>query len=137
MVSADDSLENSETSQTKNISVLKLVFLLRKIGFNATHKGTWHIAKIVEFCHKNRICELESLTEIYKSYTDFKQIKYTDRFKWNIQDSIDYMENNPYKDKDLLCSIFIEYRCYETVSCLKFLEALLLYVEFHLHLFLE
>ena len=136
MINTDDSLENSETSQIKNISVLKLINKLKLIGFNGTHKGTWHIAKIVEYCHRNKIYCLKSLNYIYKKYTDSVNIKYTDRFKWNIQDSIDYMEDNPYKDKSLLCSIFIEYKYYETVSALKFIEALIEYVELNINEFI-
>ena len=42
------------------------------------------------------------------------------------------MEDNPYKDKSLLCSIFIEYKYYETCSVLKFLNALIDYVELNI-----
>ena len=132
MIVVDECLKVSKDSQTKEINKLKLILELRRIGFGANHKGTWRIVDLISFCHSKGVVEIDSLEGLYKEYTKYANIRYTDRFKWNIQDSIDYMEENPYKDKSLLCSIFIEYKYYETCSVLKFLNALLDYVELNI-----
>lgn len=115
-----------------NLERAKVVKFLRELGMSCTQNGTIFIADMVCYCLNNKIYRINNLRTFYY---DFASLYYnfneqeTNKMKWNIEDSIEYLENFPNRNNELLCSFLLEFRFDKIISPKRFLNGLLL----HLH----
>ena len=114
-----------------NLERAKVLKFLRELGMRCTQNGTIFIADIVCYCLNNNIYRIEKLRAFYyefaNGYYNFNEQE-TERMIWNIEDSIEYLENNLNKNDVLLCSFLLEFRFEKTISPKQFFSSLLNYL---------
>ncbi len=114
-----------------NLEKSKVVKFLRELGMSCTQNGTIFIADIVCYCLDNGIYRINSLRAFYY---DFASLYYnfneqeTKKMMWNIEDSIEYLENSLNRNDELLCSFLLEFRFDKTISPKQFFTGLLGYL---------
>lgn len=114
-----------------NLERAKVVKFLRKLGMRCTQNGTIFIADIVCYCLNNRIYSIKNLRAFYNNfanlYYSFNEQE-TKQMMWNIEDSIEYLENSLNRNDELLCSFLFEFRFDKTISPKQFFTGLLGYL---------
>lgn len=114
-----------------NLDRKELISFLKSLGLGARMKGVSYIVDILCYCYANNVYEIVTLGAFYALFSkcsyNFDE-KQTKNMKWNIEDSIDYLEKSPTRNDELLCSIFDEFKYYDELTPKTFLNDLLMYI---------
>lgn len=114
-----------------NLEKAKVVKFLRELGMRCTQNGTMFIADIVCYCLNNRIYSIKNLRAFYSDFANFYynfNEQETKKMIWNIEDSLECLENSLSRNDELLCSFLFEFRFDKTISPKQFFTCLLGYL---------
>lgn len=114
-----------------NLERAKVMKFLNELGMRCTQEGTIFITDIVCYCMANGIYRIKRLRAFYYDFADlyynFNE-KETEKMIWNIEDSIEYLENSPNRNDELLCSFLLEFRFDKIITPKQFFLGLLHYL---------
>lgn len=121
-----------------NLKRAKVVKFLSELGMRCTQNGTIFIADIVCYCLNNRIYSIRNLRTFYNNFANFYynfNEQETKKMMWNIEDSLEYLENSLNRNDELLCSFLLEFRFDKTISPKQFFTSLLSYLHTEYNIF--
>ena len=114
-----------------NFKRAKVVRFLSELGMRCTQNGTIFIADIICYCLNNRIYSIKNLRTFYDNFASFYynfNEQETKKMIWNIEDSLEYLEDSLNRNDELLCSFLLEFKFDKTISPKQFFAGLLGYL---------
>ena len=114
-----------------NFKKAKVVRFLSELGMRCTQNGTIFIADIICYCLNNRIYSIKNLITFYDNFASFYynfNEQETKKMIWNIEDSLEYLEDSLNRNDELLCSFLFEFKFDKTISPKQFFAGLLGYL---------
>ena len=114
-----------------NFKRAKVVRFLSELGMRCTQNGTIFIADIICYCLNNRIYSIKNLRTFYDNFASFHynfNEQETKKMIWNIEDSLEYLEDSLNRNDELLCSFLFEFKFDKIISPKQFFAGLLGYL---------